>query len=118
VLITGRAGLKAKDYDQIMDVTPHIGGTLMIGGAIVGGPVGAAAGAVLQKVFKKALNDVSRVRYSVTGSWDKPIITEIAKEKVKRSTTARHAPADTAPGNAGAPARPAPKNPPSEPTSS
>jgi uncharacterized protein (TIGR02099 family) len=83
IAISGRAGLKAKDYDQIMIVTPHIGGTLMIGGALVGGPVGAAAGAVLQKVFKKALNDVSRVRYSVTGAWDKPVITEIAKEKIK-----------------------------------
>jgi uncharacterized protein (TIGR02099 family) len=83
VVITGRAGLKARDYDQTMEVTPHVGGTLMIGGALVGGPVGAAAGAVLQKVFKKALNDVTRVRYSVTGSWDKPVITEIAKEKIK-----------------------------------
>jgi len=34
-------------------------------------------------VFKKAINDVTRVRYSVTGSWEKPVITEIAKETVK-----------------------------------
>ena len=83
IVVNGRAGLKAKDYDQTMEVTPHVGGTLMIGGAIVGGPVGAAAGAVLQGVFKKALNEVTRVRYSVTGSWEKPVITEIAKETVK-----------------------------------
>ncbi|MBS0571532.1 MAG: TIGR02099 family protein [Proteobacteria bacterium] len=83
IVVNGRAGLKARDYDQTMEVTPHVGGTLMIGGALVGGPVGAAAGAVLQGVFKKALNDVTRVRYSVTGSWDKPVITEIAKETVK-----------------------------------
>jgi uncharacterized protein YhdP len=66
-----------------MEVTPHVGGTLMIGGAVIGGPVGAAAGAVLQGVFKKAINDVTRVRYGVTGSWEKPVITEIAKETVK-----------------------------------
>ncbi|MGE5167253.1 MAG: YhdP family protein [Deltaproteobacteria bacterium] len=83
IVVNGRAGLKAHDYDQTMEVTPHVGGTLMIGGALVGGPVGAAAGAVLQGVFKKALNDVTRVRYSVTGSWEKPVITEIAKETVK-----------------------------------
>ncbi|HST28281.1 MAG TPA: YhdP family protein [Rudaea sp.] len=83
IVVNGRAGLKARDYDQTMEVTPHIGGTFMIGGALVGGPVGAAAGAVLQGVFKKALNDVTRVRYSVTGSWDKPVITEIGKETVK-----------------------------------
>lgn len=83
IVVNGRAGLKAKDYDQTMEVTPHVGGALMIGGAVVGGPVGAAAGAVLQGVLKKALNEVTRVRYSVTGSWEKPVITEIAKEKVK-----------------------------------
>jgi uncharacterized protein (TIGR02099 family) len=83
ILVNGRAGLKAHDYDQTMEVTPHVGGTLMIGGAVIGGPVGAAAGAVLQGVFKKAINDVTRVRYSVTGSWEKPVITEIAKETVK-----------------------------------
>ena len=83
IVVDGRAGLKAKDYDQTMQVTPHVGGALMIGGAVVGGPVGAAAGAVLQGVLRKALNDVTRVRYSVTGSWEKPVITEIAKETVK-----------------------------------
>lgn len=83
IVVDGRAGLKAKDYDQTMEVTPHVGGALMIGGAVVGGPVGAAAGAVLQGVLRKALNDVTRVRYSVTGSWEKPVITEIAKETVK-----------------------------------
>jgi len=83
IVVNGRAGLKAKDYDQTMEVTPHVGGALMIGGAVVGGPVGAAAGAVLQGVLRRALNDVTRVRYSVTGSWEKPVITEIAKETVK-----------------------------------
>lgn len=87
IVVNGRAGLKAKDYDQTMEVTPHVGGTLMIGGALVGGPVGAAAGVVLQKVFNKAINDVTRVRYSVTGSWEKPVITEISKETVKREPT-------------------------------
>lgn len=99
VIVTGRAGLKAKDYDQVMDVTPHIGGTLMIGGALVGGPVGAAAGALIQGVLKKALNDVTRVRYSVTGTWDKPRIVELSKETRK--------PADAAPVRA----KPAPTSP-------
>jgi uncharacterized protein YhdP len=86
-----------------MEVTPHVGGTLMIGGAVIGGPVGAAAGAVLQGVFKKAINDVTRVRYSVTGSWEKPVITEIAKETVKREPAAKK-PQPSGPKNAAAPA--------------
>jgi uncharacterized protein YhdP len=80
IKVNGRTGLKVKDYDQTMDVTPHVGSTFVIGGALVGGPVGAAAGALLQGLLKGAINDVARVRYSVTGSWEKPTITEIAKE--------------------------------------
>jgi uncharacterized protein YhdP len=104
IVVDGRAGLKAKDYDQTMEVTPHVGGALMIGGAVVGGPVGAAAGAVLQGVLRKALNDVTRVRYSVTGSWEKPVITEIAKETVKGGP----APKKSKPAQQGKPAAPAP----------
>jgi uncharacterized protein (TIGR02099 family) len=83
IRVTGRTGLKTRDYDQIMEVTPHVGGTLAVGGALVGGPVGAAAGALLQGIFKNQINSATRVRYSVTGSWEKPAITEIGKERVK-----------------------------------
>ena len=77
---------------QIMDVTPHVGGTLAVGGAIVGGPVGAAAGALLQGIFKNQINQATRVHYSVTGSWDKPAITEIGKETVKAAKGSKDVP--------------------------
>jgi uncharacterized protein (TIGR02099 family) len=83
IAVKGRTGLKARDYDQTMEITPHVGGTLMLGGALVGGPVGAAAGALLQGVFK----NVTRNRYSVTGSWDKPTMTLLAKERIQPPRT-------------------------------
>ncbi len=85
IAVNGRTGLKTKDYNQTMEITPHVGGTLMLGGALVGGPVGAAAGALLQGVFKS----VTRNRYSVTGSWDKPVITLLAKERIETERTQR-----------------------------
>jgi uncharacterized protein YhdP len=42
MLLKGRMGLKDKDWDQTIQVTPHVGGTLAIGGALIAGPVGAA----------------------------------------------------------------------------
>jgi uncharacterized protein (TIGR02099 family) len=83
ISVNGRTGLRTKDYDQVMIVTPHVGGTLMIGGALVGGPVGAAAGAVLQGIFKNQLNAAARTRYSVTGSWEKPVFTVQAEERIE-----------------------------------
>jgi len=81
--LKGSMGLKTKDWDQTVEVTPHVGGTLAIGGALIGGPVGAAAGVLLQGVFKNQINSVARAQYKVTGSWDNPKVTVLARETVK-----------------------------------
>ena len=85
--ISGRTGLRDKDYDQQMVVTPRAGATLPVVGAIAGGPVGAAAGLVVQGLLGKQLNEVAQSRYQVSGSWDKPAITLLARERapVKRA---------------------------------
>ena len=79
MLLKGRMGLKTKDWDQVIEVTPHVGGTLAVGGALLGGPVGAAAGAMLQGIFKNQINSATRAQYKITGSWDKPTVTVIAR---------------------------------------
>lgn len=81
IVVTGRTGLRSKDYDQQMNVTPHAGSTLPIVGAIAAGPVGAAAGLVVQGILNKPLGRAMTSRYQVTGSWAKPTITLIAKFK-------------------------------------
>jgi uncharacterized protein (TIGR02099 family) len=79
ITITGRAGLKAHDYDQEVLVVPHLGSSLPIVGAIAGGPVGAAAGLAVQGILGHGLNQAARKRYHVTGSWEKPVFTPIEK---------------------------------------
>ncbi|MEP6881393.1 MAG: YhdP family protein, partial [Dokdonella sp.] len=81
ITISGRTGLRSKDYDQEMVVTPRAGVALPVVGALAGGPVGAAAGLFVQTLIGKKLNRAARSRYHVTGSWDKPVIALIAKEK-------------------------------------
>jgi len=84
IRIDGRTGIRAKDYDQQMVVVPHVGGTLPVVGAIAGGPAGAAAGLAVQTLFNKAINQVTAARYRVTGSWEKPVITLVAREGARR----------------------------------
>jgi uncharacterized protein YhdP len=85
ILIVGRTGLASRDYDQTLEVTPRMGGTLPVVGAIAGGPAGAAAGLVVQGLFR--IDEASRIVYRVTGPWDEPVI--IKQEPGRDSARAR-----------------------------
>ncbi len=94
ISISGRTGLRAHDYDQQVRVVPHIGNSLPLVGAVVGGPIGAAAGFAMQGLLGHGLNLAATARYKVTGSWDKPVMTLIEKRGMP-------APALTVPYKAG-----------------
>ena len=80
--ITGRTGLADTDYDQHMVVTPALSSSLPVAAALFG-PIGVGAGAVYflgQKMFKAIPNRIDkflRREYSITGSWDNPLVERI-----------------------------------------
>lgn len=92
--IRGRTGLRTHDYDQIVDANPHTGGALAVVGAVVGGPIGAAAGLAISR----GLNQAAHARYSITGDWEHPVITTLSK------TVPKAAPAQASSSAAPAPA--------------
>ncbi|MEO7917447.1 MAG: AsmA-like C-terminal region-containing protein, partial [Dokdonella sp.] len=55
---------------------------LPVVGAIAGGPVGAAAGLVVQNLFRKQIGEAAQSRYKVSGSWAQPKIELIGREPV------------------------------------
>lgn len=73
VLIIGRTGVAARDYDQQMTVLPKLGGVLPLVGALAGGPGGAAAGLLAQGVLRGERSVMQR-EYRIDGSWDHPRI--------------------------------------------
>ena len=83
IRVSGNTGLREKVYDQRVEVLPKAGGVLPALGFLVGGPAGAAVGAVAQGVFNKPLKQSTRVVYHVTGPWDKPIVKVIEKGPAK-----------------------------------
>lgn len=104
ITISGRTGLRAKDYDQEMVVVPRAGVALPVVGALAGGPVGAAAGIVVQTLLGKKLNQATRSRYRVTGSWEKPVIALVSRESAKeRRSPAAEKPAGPEPAPVGVP---------------
>lgn len=80
IRLRGRTGLKARDYDQTMEVLPKAGSVLPALGAIAAGPAGAAVGAVAQAVLRQPLKDMTRTVYRVTGSWSEPQIRTLERE--------------------------------------
>lgn len=79
ILLNGRTGLKARDYDQTMEIVPKAGSVLPAIGAIAGGPAGAAVGAVAQAVLNQPLKEMTRTTYRITGPWSDPRIETIER---------------------------------------
>jgi len=99
IRVKGRTGLRTKDYDQQMVVIPHIGNSLPVVGAVVGGPIGAAAGFAVQTVLGRGLNHAATQHYHITGSWDKPVFTSVGSSSptapASSSSSAQPAPASS-----------------------
>ena len=79
ILIKGRTGLTAQDYDQTMEVLPRTNNVLPAIGALSAGPAGAAIGAVAQAVFQKPMRQMARTLYQVGGSWTTSEITVLER---------------------------------------
>ncbi len=81
IRVSGRTGIALRDYDQQLEITPRVSGVLPVLGALAAGPAGAAAGVVAQGVLQNPLNEIAAARYKVTGSWDKPDIELVARNR-------------------------------------
>jgi uncharacterized protein YhdP len=89
--ITGRVGMVERDYDQKVLFRPDLSSSLPILGTLLGGTgTGVALIVVdrLARIFGKQTDDLARFEYTLTGSWDDPVMNPVkpqpknkAKEK-------------------------------------
>lgn len=79
ILLNGSTDLVNQQYKQQMTVMPGVGNTLPIIGALAAGPGGAAAGLALQGLLHEQLGKATQVHYTITGSWDEPVIEPILR---------------------------------------
>lgn len=70
--IQGHSNLREQTHDQRIEVLPKTGNLLPAVGAIAGGPIGAAVGAVANAVLRGPLGEINAKSYHVTGTWDDP----------------------------------------------
>ncbi len=82
ISVSGRTGLVKRDFDQLITVRPRGGDALtaVAGGMLFGPQIGAAI-LLVQKILGNELQDVTAIRYKVSGTWEKPVITRLDKLK-------------------------------------
>ena len=82
IIVTGRTGMAARDYQQTARVSPKVG-LLPIVGAVAAGPVGVAAGLLAQNVLER--ESTFAQSYEIAGSWEKPQVKKLKPADVIRA---------------------------------
>lgn len=77
IAITGAINIISQTYNLTIVVTPHLTSSLPVIATIAGGPVAGAATWAAGKLFNPLLNKITNDQYTVTGSWDNPLIKPI-----------------------------------------
>ncbi len=88
ISVSGRTGLVDRDFDQMITVRPRGGDALtaVAGGMLFGPQIGAAI-LLVQKLLGNELKDVTAIRYKVSGTWEKPVITRLDKLKTAEESS-------------------------------
>ena len=87
MVVIGRTGLVARDYDQTAVIGVDLGRTFPVAGAVVGGPAVGAALFLLAEIFRKPFQ--AQITYRLTGPWENPVV-----EKLSAGTLPPSAPAE------------------------
>ena len=75
--LTGDSDLIEKTHDQVLIFIPDLSSTSLVTGAVIGGPIGAAASIFYDKLLKEFgvdTNKLAGIEYSIKGSWENPKI--------------------------------------------
>jgi len=74
IQMTGTIDIIHQTYQLKAVVTPDITSSLPVIATIAGGPVAGAAAWAANKLFNPVINKITSDTYTITGTWDKPVI--------------------------------------------
>ncbi len=81
IAIIGRASLVNRDYEQTALIGANVGNVLPVAAAAAAGPQAAVAVLIFSQIFKKPLQEMGQVYYSIEGPWDDPVIEQADTER-------------------------------------
>lgn len=76
ILMNGQIDFVKETQDLDVTIRPKISDTITAG-ALIGGPLAAAAAFIAQKVLDDPLNKITTAEYHITGTWDEPQETKV-----------------------------------------
>lgn len=75
--LSGKSDLVKQTHDQVLIFIPDLSSTSLVTGAVLGGPIGAAASIFYDKLLKELgvdTNKLAGIEYSIKGPWADPQI--------------------------------------------
>lgn len=75
--LSGESDLINQTHDQVLIFIPDLSSTSLVTGAVIGGPIGAAASIFYDKLLKEFgvdTNKLAGIEYSIKGPWNDPQI--------------------------------------------
>ena len=75
--LSGKSNLVNETHDQTLIFIPDLSSTSLVTGAVLGGPIGAAASIFYDKLLKEFgldTNKLAGIEYSIKGPWKNPKI--------------------------------------------
>ena len=79
VLMSGEVNLAKETQNLHVRVTPALGDSLAVAGALFGGPVAGIASFLVQRVLKDPLAQLVTFDYAVTGTWAEPTVNRASR---------------------------------------
>ena len=78
VVMKGAVDLARETQNLRVRITPFLGETVSIAGALIGGPVAGIATFLAQKVLRDPIDRMAAYEYDVTGTWKDPQVAKVA----------------------------------------
>jgi uncharacterized protein YhdP len=79
VSMQGETSLAQETQNLRVRVVPVLGDTFSGAAALLAGPVVGLTSLLVQKVLKDPIGQIAAYEYSITGTWDNPVVTKIKK---------------------------------------
>jgi uncharacterized protein YhdP len=77
--MSGKFDLAQETQKLRVGIEPRLGDTLVVAGALLGGPVVGVGTLIANKILKNPFGQAASFEYAIEGTWADPVVTKLAK---------------------------------------